>query len=92
MLDVVALDLVAAGLFVDNGEPFDYKQYSVGGIAPPGTNTVRARVPMINGIPNPLGGGQAYVVDDFELGIVPEPSTALAMLLLGGIFAARPRS
>lgn len=82
------LDLIGAGLFVDNGEPFDYKQYTVVGVAPAGTVTVRARASMLNGAANPQGGGQAYVVDDFVL--TPEPS-ALAMLLLGVAAVARRR-
>jgi hypothetical protein len=75
-------------LFVDNGLPFDYKQYSVAAVAPAGTVFVRARVSMIDGIPNPAGGGQAFVVDDFSL--VPEPSSA-ALLLLGLAPLARRR-
>ena len=38
---------------------------------------------------NPAGGGQAYVVDDFTL--VPEPTAAMAMLLLGTVACARRR-
>jgi hypothetical protein len=74
------LDLIGAGLFVDNGEPFDYKQYSVQALAPAGTVTVRARASMLNGSNNPQGGGQAFVVDDFVL--TPEPTAALGMALL----------
>jgi len=51
------LDLVAAGLFATNGQPFNYKQYSVQGTAPAGTVTVRARISMVDGINNPAGGG-----------------------------------
>lgn len=81
------LDLIAAGLFTPNGEPFNYKEYQVAGVAPASTATVRARVSMIDGIANPAGGGQAFVVDDFTLteetsGTVPEPAT-LALVLLG---------
>lgn len=71
------LDLAAAGLFTANGQPFNYKQYVVTATAPAGTATVRARVSMIDGIANPAGGGQAFVVDDFTLAVVPEPSTAM---------------
>jgi hypothetical protein len=71
-------------LFVDNGQPFDYKQYIVQATAPAGTVSVRARASMIDGLSNPAGGGQAFVVDDFELAIVPEPSTAM-LGLLGGL-------
>jgi hypothetical protein len=68
------LDLMPT-LFIDNGEPFDYKEYTVSGTAPAGSALVRARVSMIGGTPNPAGGGQAFVVDDFTLTAVPEPAT-----------------
>jgi hypothetical protein len=74
------------GLYVDNGEPFDYKKYTVEAIAPPGTATVRARVSMIEGMGNPLGGGQAFVVDDFTLMCIPEPaSVALGLIGMMGL-------
>src|SRR4051812_1697186 len=44
-------------LFVPNGQPFNYKQYGVAGIAPAGTVFVQARASMINASNNPLGGG-----------------------------------
>jgi len=76
------------GLFVPNGMPFNYKQFSVDGIAPVGTVTVRARISMIGGMSNPAGGPQAFVVDDFTLtddrvAAVPEPTTIL--LTAGGL-------
>ncbi len=74
------LNLNAAGLFVPNGQPFNYKQYSVAATAPVGTVSVRARASMIDGISNPAGGGQAFVIDDFVLA-VPEPS----VICLGGL-------
>lgn len=84
------LDLVAAGLFVPNGQPFNYKQYQIVSVAPLTTAFVRTRVSMIGGIANPAGGGQAFVVDDFELTgppPVPEPSS---MVLAGiGLLIAR---
>ena len=83
MLAGTVLDLVAAGLFTDNGEAFDYKQFMVVAIAPFGTASVRARASMINGMLNPQGGGQAFVVDDFELtdsSAVPEPASLLLTL------------
>lgn len=83
----VELDLMPT-LFVDNGLPFDYKEYSLSGTAPAGTVSVRARASMIDGISNPAGGGQAFVVDDFTL--TPEPS-ALVLLALGAISALRRR-
>jgi len=90
-------------LFVPNGQPFNYKQYGVAGIAPAGTAFAQARASMINASNNPLGGGQAFVVDDFVLqGGVPEPaSISLVVLGLLGVFglirrrypaASRPQS
>jgi hypothetical protein len=62
-------------LYIDNGEAFDYKQYTATATAPAGAAFVRARASMIGATPNPLGGGQAFVVDDFVLTAIPEPST-----------------
>lgn len=73
----VVVDLLPT-LFVDNGEPFDYKLYTASAVAPPDTALVRARVSMIGATGNPAGGGQAFVVDDFTLIAIPEP-TSLAM-------------
>jgi hypothetical protein len=85
------LDLVAAGLLTPNGEAFNYKQFSLDSVAPAGTTFVRARVSMIGATSNPLGGGQAFVVDDFSL--VPEP-TAASLLAMGCLapLARRRRS
>jgi hypothetical protein len=72
-------------LFVDNGEPFDYKKYTTSATAPAGTVSVRARASMIGAMGNPAGGGQAFVVDDFSL-TIPEPaSVALCMIGLMGL-------
>lgn len=90
VLSSAELDLTAAGLFVPNGQPFNYKQYQVVGIAPPNTASVRARVSMIDALSNPSGGGQAYVVDDFEL-TVPEPSTIAATVLVALVMFAACR-
>jgi hypothetical protein len=85
------LDLLPT-IYVDNGQPFDYKQYSLNGVAPAGTVNVRARVSMLGGTPNPAGGGQAFVVDDFTLEGVPEPTTAAITGVLLGLAALRRRS
>ncbi len=66
-------------LTVDNGLAFDYKLYTVSALAPGGTAEVRARVSMIGATSNPAGGGQAFVVDDFTLTAVPEPTSLLLM-------------
>jgi hypothetical protein len=89
-IGAATLDLNAAGLFTPNGEAFNYKQYTVSAVAPAGTVTVRSRASMLNGMGNPAGGGQAFVVDDFVL-MIPEPATG-AMLLVGlGALATRRR-
>lgn len=82
------LNLNSNGLFTSNGQPFNYKQYTVTALAPDGAVSVRARASMLNGTNNAEGGGQAFVVDDFTL--VPEPS-ALAMLLPGALALMRRR-
>jgi hypothetical protein len=69
-------------LFVDNGEPFDYKQYTLSAISPAGTVEARVRASMIGALSNPAGGGQAFVIDDFSLQQIPEPTSVL--LLVGG--------
>lgn len=88
VLSAATLDLVAAGLFVDNGQAFDYKQFTVSGTAPAGTAFVRARASMLDAAANPAGGGQAYVVDDFVL--IPAPGAA-ALAMAGGLLALRRR-
>lgn len=92
LLGSVALDLRAAGLLTDNGEPFDYKKYTVSALAPAGTVEARARVSMIEATGNPAGGGQAYVVDDFELTVIPEPTSAVLGLAGVALLVARARS
>jgi hypothetical protein len=77
----VELNLNAAGLLADNGQAFDYKQYSLSGISPAGTTQVRARASMLNGLSNPAGGGQAFVVDDFSLSQIPEPASVVSCLV-----------
>jgi hypothetical protein len=85
------LDMRAAGLLTDNGQPFDYKKYTVTATAPAGTVEARARVSMIDGTSNPLGGGQAYVVDDFALTVIPEPTSAVLGLAGLALLVARSR-
>jgi hypothetical protein len=79
-------------LYVDNGLAFDYKQYTASAVAPAGTALARARASMIGATGNPLGGGQAYVVDDFVLTAVPEPaSLVMAGLSLVAMLGLRRR-
>jgi hypothetical protein len=87
------LDLKGAGLGTPNGSPFGYAEYSVMGTAPAGTVTVRARASMIDGFNNVAGGGQAFVMDAFDLKSVPEP-TAFIFVGLGllGLIGTRRRS
>lgn len=70
-------------LFLPNGQPFNYKQYSLDAVAPAGTVLVRARASMIEGTPNPAGGGQAFVVDDFVL--TPEPASLVLLLAVAAL-------
>lgn len=69
-------------LTVNNGLSFNYKEYTASGIAPAGAVSVRSRASMIGAMANPAGGGQAFVVDDFSLTVVPEPAT-IGLLALG---------
>jgi hypothetical protein len=93
VINSVELNLNTAGLIVDNGQPFDYKQYTLSGVSPVGTSSVRARASMLNGMSNPAGGGQAFVVDDFSLSQIPEPTSMLlgAMALAGSLCLMRRR-
>ncbi len=85
-----SISLPANGLFVANGQPFNYKQYSVSATVPAGAVIIRARASMIGATSNPLGGGQAFVVDDFNL-TIPEPTSAVA-LSAAGLFIRRRRA
>ncbi len=78
-------------LFVDNGLAFDYKKYTAAGVAPLNAVSVRSRASFIDGIGNPAGGGQAFVVDDFVLTAVPEPTSLGLMGLALAALAARSR-
>ena len=76
-------------LFASNGQPFNYRQYTLSAIAPAGTVSVRARASMLGGVSNPAGGAQGYVVDDFSL-VVPEPgSFGLISMVAAALFARR---
>jgi len=86
------LNLNVSGLFVPNGQPFNYKEYSLDAVAPLGTTSVRARSSMLDALSNPAGGGQAFVVDDFTFQIiVPEPTslTLFALFAAGAVLARR---
>ncbi len=63
-----------------------WQQFPIGGVAPAGTTTVRARASMLDGLLQPANPQSAFI-DDFVL--VPEP-TSLALLILG-LFAPRRR-
>jgi hypothetical protein len=79
-------------LLVDNGLPFDYKLYSAVAVAPANAAEVRARLSMIAGENNPLGGDQAFVMDDITLTRIPEPSCLLlASISLVSLFNMRSR-
>ncbi len=82
-----------AELLVDNGLPFDYKEYMTMAVAPANAAEVRARISMIGGSANPTGGDQAFVVDDITLTCIPEPtSLLLAGLSMIGMMGMRRRS
>jgi hypothetical protein len=66
LIEAVELDLLPT-LNLANGEFFNYKQYTLVGLSPAGTGKVRARVSMLGGTSNPMGGGQIFVVDDLVL-------------------------
>lgn len=87
------LDLVAAGLGVAPPTPpatgFNYKPFSISAVAPAGTSSVRVSASMLGAYGNPLGGGQAFVVDSFSL-VVPEPAS-IGLAAIGGLSLLRRR-
>jgi hypothetical protein len=88
-----SLNLLTNGLLTPNGQSFNYKKYTVKATAPAGTATIRVSAGFVDGIPNPLGGGQAFVVDDFTLAVVPEPTSLMLGLIavFGAVGFARRR-
>jgi len=91
-----ALNLTLAGL--GSGAPtppatgFGYHPFTLNGTAPATTAFVRVLAEMDNAYNNPLGGDQAFVVDAFDLEIVPEPSViSLAGLSIAGLLVLRRR-
>lgn len=88
-LSSVQLSLLPT-LYTVNGQAFNYKFYSLSGVAPVGTSFIRARASMLDAQSNPLGGGQAFVVDDFDLTVVPEPAS-LTALGIGALALIRKR-
>lgn len=79
-------------LGVANGNPFNYKQYTVTGVAPAGTAIVRSLAQQLNAYNNAALPSQAFVVDSFDLERVPEPaSIALGVLGLVGMFGVTRR-
>ena len=63
----------------------EWREFSVNGVAPAGTTTVRARSSMLGGVLEPQNPQSAFV-DDFNL--VPEPTSAL-LLVAGGLALRR---
>ena len=79
-------------LAVPNGNPFNYKQYTLRALAPAGTASVRVAATMGNAYANPTGGDQAFVVDAFSLtAAVPEPASIGTLGLAGLALLARRR-
>lgn len=74
------LDLKTAGLGQGVGVAFGYQQFSLTATAPAGAASVRASVAMIDGYNTSLPR-QAFVVDDFTLTAIPEPTGLLAIAL-----------
>jgi hypothetical protein len=86
------LDLEAAGLGDPSSAGLNYEQFMVMATAPLGTQTVRARGSLIDGVffQDP---GQALVTDEWSLTAVPEPASAMlalfGMLGLAGVTRRR---
>lgn len=88
VIDSVELELRDAGQTTDG----EWRQSTVMGVAPAGTVSVQARASMVDGHiaeANP----QSAFMDDFELTIIPEPTSfALFGLALIGLIGVRRRS
>jgi hypothetical protein len=83
--------------FVNSGDPdlegYKWQQFMVTGVAPAGTETVRVRASVIDGVANPTPSPQSFrmsfFVDAFSLtasspgsgGGVPEPATGLTLAI-----------
>jgi hypothetical protein len=75
-----------------NGNPLNYAQFMVMAIAPPGTETVRARGSMYDGVFN-MDPGQALVTDLWSLECIPEPTSMMLVgLAIAGFAAFRRRN
>lgn len=93
MIGSSTINLNTMGLGTAGLGSFNYRQFSVSGTAPAGTATVRSIAQMLSAYNNPLGGGQAFVVDSFDLEkSVPEPaSIVLGLIAAVGVFGLARR-
>lgn len=86
------LDVKAAGLASGACCDFGAKQFAITGTAPAGTTSVRARFSAID-MYSTMNPDQAAFIDDFDLTVVPEPTTlALFGLAAVGLIGIRRRS
>lgn len=85
----VELDLEASGLAVNPRDasiegPWNWREYVLAAIAPPGTAEVRTRVSVLDGFYT-MDPGQAFIVDDFTLEAIPVPEPSAGVLALVGM-------